>query len=67
MPYIVETFTMIDGWVNTWQQDDSPAIFATQDEAMRALAEFKEDFYIDSEDEFPLEDYRIRKVDDESK
>ena len=64
MPYIIETFTMIDGWVNTWQQDDSPATFATQDEAMRALAEFHAD-YIDSEDEYPLEDYRIRKVDDE--
>ena len=67
MPYIIETFTMIDGWVNTWQQDDSPAIFTTQDEALQALEEFKEDFYIDSEDEFPLEDYRIRKVNDESK
>ena len=62
--YIIETFTMIDGWVNTWQQDDSPAIFTTQDEAMRALAEFNADF-IGSEDEYPLEDYRIRKVDDE--
>lgn len=67
MPYIIETFTMIDGWVNCWTDGDNPATFTSEDEALQALEEFKGDFYEDSEWEFPLEDYRIRKVDDESK
>jgi hypothetical protein len=66
MPYIVETFTMLDGWVNCWHDGDDLATFATQAEALKALEDFKGDYYEDSEEEFPLEDYRIRKVEDET-
>lgn len=63
----IETFTLCDGWVNTWTTDDKPEVFATYESAVRALAEFYSDMAEDYEAGF-LEDlinpkeYRIVKV-----
>jgi hypothetical protein len=42
--YQIETFTICNGWVNTWQdQDGTPVVFTTQSAAMAELNEFLED------------------------
>jgi hypothetical protein len=42
--YEVQTWTLCDGWVNTWTVSDEhgcrPETFATREAAMAALAEF---------------------------
>ena len=48
--YQIETFTICDGWVNTWTNDDKPEVFATYSDAVRALAEFYSDMAEDYED-----------------
>lgn len=64
--YIVETFTMIDGWVNCWHDGDDLAVFSSRQEAVKALDEFIKDYdLVGGADEYALEDYRIRKVEDE--
>ena len=63
----IETFTLCDGWVNTWTTDDKPKTFARYADAVWALAEFYSDMAEDYEAGF-LEDlvnpkeYRITEV-----
>ncbi|MAU53033.1 MAG: hypothetical protein CMN17_11840 [Roseovarius sp.] len=44
MTYIVETYTLCDGWVNTWHNEEngvtSPETFPTRAAAQAALDEF---------------------------
>ena len=65
--WVIETFTMFDGWANTWQEGiDEPAVFATEGQARLALQEFLEEAKDDfGEDEYVLEDYRIREISDD--
>lgn len=35
--YEVQTYTLCDGWTNTWQEDDAPLTFASKAEAEAAL------------------------------
>ncbi len=69
--YEIQTFTLCDGWINTWriiQKDNTeiPETFATADEAWQALYEFLHEIQeeIDAGDRSPdegysFEDYRI--------
>ena len=60
MRYEVQTFTMIDGWVNCWTEDEQPLTFATEQEAQQAI----EDHIADCE-EFDIEcddEYRVAAV-----
>ena len=48
MPYEVQHYTLLDGWINTWSYAEAdgvmqPETFATADEAKAALDEFFED------------------------
>ena len=69
MAYIIETFTLFDGWTNTWSDDDGPTTFKTLKDAQSELAYFLKD----EEEEFKNgnivglsdpEDFRIVEVDD---
>ena len=69
MAYIVETFTLFDGWTNTWSDDDGPTIFETKKDAEMEL----EYFLRDEQEAFNQgnitgvsnrEDYRIVEIDD---
>jgi len=48
MPYEVQHYTLLDGWINTWSYAEAdgvmqPETFATAEEAKAALDEFFED------------------------
>jgi hypothetical protein len=48
MPYEVQHYTLLDGWINTWSYAEAdgvmqPETFATADEAKAALDEFFQD------------------------
>ena len=66
--YQIETFTLCDGWVNTWQDDNgTPVLFTTQSAAAAELKEFLEDTkdafkcgHLDSP--YDSSDYRIAKL-----
>jgi hypothetical protein len=71
MSYEVQTFTLCDGWVNTWMVHDEngrmePETFATEEEAQAALDEFFADIQaeIDAgqrepDEGYDSEDFRI--------
>ena len=66
--YQIETFTLCDGWLNTWQdQDGTPVVFTTELAAVDELNEFLEDTkdafecgHLDSP--YQAADYRIKKL-----
>jgi len=63
--YVVETFTEMDGWVNTWTVDGVPETFKTVDQALKALDSFFEDVREDYEagyldDPYDRADYRVK-------
>jgi len=67
--FIVETYTLSDGWINTWTEDDQPLIFKTHADAWDALQEHLEDYreavkqgHITSAPS-PSE-YRVRQIED---
>ena len=76
--YEVQTWTLCDGWINTWSISqeagdniftDVPETFATREEAQQALDEFLSDIQSEidagqcSADEgYDAEDYRIAEV-----
>lgn len=72
--YEVQTFTLCDGWINTWtiiHEDGStePEIYATEAEAQAAIDEFLADIQaeIDAGERSPDEgydrdDYRVARV-----
>lgn len=45
--YEVQHYTLCQGWINTWLEDDKPMTFATREDAERELADFLAD--IDAE------------------
>ena len=56
--FVVETYTLIDGWVNCWNVDGDPMTFETQEEAARELFEHATDCRENNMD-FDPADYRI--------
>lgn len=65
--YEVQQFTICDGWVNTWHEDDKPLVFKTRGDAVLALAEFYSDMAEAYDNDFTTElvsrkDYRIVEV-----
>jgi hypothetical protein len=69
--YVVEARSMLNDWENCWIDDtNTPVVFNTKRDATQALNEFiaeeQEAFkqgYID--EDYILEDYRIRRVDND--
>lgn len=48
MKYIIETYTLCDGWINTWSHEDwagitIPTTFDTREDAEAELAYFLQD------------------------
>lgn len=43
MTYEVQTYTVCDGWINTWHVDDEPQFFDTVEEAKTELEDFLDD------------------------
>lgn len=44
MTFEVQTYTLCDGWVNTWSDDnEDPITFATLEQAQGALRDYLED------------------------
>lgn len=35
--WAIETYTICDGWVNCWHEDDEPMVFDTPEEAVEEL------------------------------
>ena len=75
MAYEVQTYTICDGWINTWSIEDEngtrPETFNTQKEAQTALKEFFADLQAEidagerAQDEgYDPDDYRIEKISD---
>ncbi len=76
--YEVQTWTICDGWINTWSISEQvgdniytevPETFATREDAQQALDEFLSDIHeeIDAgqrsaEEGYDAEDYRIAEV-----
>ena len=57
MRYAVETFTLVDGWVNCWTIDGQPETFETEQAAQQAIGEHLadcEECGIDCDDEFQI-------------
>ena len=64
--WAVETFTLLDGFVNTWTtgDDENPVVYESKDEAEQALTEYLEDQHAavdagDMADKYPRSDFRI--------
>lgn len=66
--YEVQTWTLIDGWVNCWHdEDDKPWTFKTRAAAKAELRLFLDDVVDavrrgDMTDEYDPSEYRVRKV-----
>lgn len=43
MKYIIETYTICDGWINTWSDDDGPTVFDSKQDAEIELSYFLQD------------------------
>jgi len=67
--YIVETRSMLNDWENCWMDDeDKPVVFHSKKEAKESLDLFlkeEQEAYERGfiQDEYSLEDYRVRRVD----
>ena len=67
--YVVETRSMLNDWENCWMDDeDKPVVFHSKKEAKESLDLFlkeEQEAYERGfiQDEYSLEDYRIRRVD----
>jgi hypothetical protein len=68
MKYAIETRTFCDGWVNTWtDNDESPVMFDTHEQAQQELNEFLSDAveaFVSGNinDPYLRKDYRIIEV-----
>ena len=60
--YEVQTYTIIDGWINVWTIDDVPVTFSSKARAQRELYEFFRDLPDQMADCYSPEDYRVVKV-----
>jgi len=59
----VQTYTICDGWVNCWCDEDEPAYYDTHDGAQAAIFEFFADLSrAGIVQAYRLEDYRVRPV-----
>jgi hypothetical protein len=65
MSYEVQTYTLCDGWVNCWTDDnEAPVTYPTREEAEAAVTEHLEDVAAavragDMAEEYRREDYRV--------
>jgi len=58
--YEVQTSTIVDGWVNTWTEDDEPLTFPSAEKAQEAIDEFFDDLKTAGmADDYTREDYRV--------
>ena len=56
----VQTWTVMDGWVNTWSEDDEPMLFGARQEAEDAILEFFADLGTSGmASAYDMEDYRV--------
>lgn len=67
MKYEIQTFTLCDGFVNTWNENDKPLTFKTRSDAELELKIHLQDMREawecnEIEDEPNPEDYRIMEV-----
>jgi hypothetical protein len=66
MTYEVQTYTLCDGWINMWTEDDTILTFDTHEGAEIALKEHLEDLAqfvkIGHLQDFNPEDYRIERI-----
>ena len=76
--YEVQTWTLCDGWINTWSISeevgvniftDVPETFATKEDAQQALDEFLSDIQSEidagqraADEGYQVEDFRIEEV-----
>lgn len=65
--FIVEEYTLCDGWVNNWSADGSPSTFKTEMDAWAELETFFMDMHYEFEagniaDEPSRDDFRIVEV-----
>lgn len=63
----VQTYSLCDGWKNTFTVDDQPEVFATREEAQAALDEFLAEVAEavsrgDMESGYSTQEFRIRPV-----
>lgn len=67
--YVVETRSMLNDWENCWMDDENkPVVFHSKKEAKESLDLFlkeEQEAYDRGfiQDEYSLEDYRVRRVD----
>jgi hypothetical protein len=63
MTYQIETYTLCQGWINIWTDDDVPVIFDTYAAASADLAEYLAELAhavkVGHLDDYNPEDYRI--------
>lgn len=65
MTYQVQTYTLCDGWINTWTENDTPLTFDTLEEAQIALQDHLNDLahaVMFGMDDYNPEDYRIERI-----
>jgi hypothetical protein len=62
--YEVQTYTIVDGWVNTWKIDDHPMYFMSISAAFQELADFWAGLeWSNMHHEYDPDEYRIVPVD----
>ena len=63
MSYQIETYTLCQGWINIWADDDAPVIFDTYAAASAELAEYLAELAhavkVGHLDDYNPDDYRI--------
>jgi len=67
MRYQIETFTICDGWGNSWRDDtDAPVTFASYDQALKELneifSELSEEVQNGFIEQYNMSDFRIAEV-----
>jgi hypothetical protein len=69
MTYEVQTYTICNGWINTWSEDDQPLTFDTLENAQKALQDYFDEladavrsgFMVEGWIENSISDYRIKE------
>ena len=64
--FVVETWTLYDGFVNMWTTDGQPTTFKTKAEAQKDLNDYLEEQHAsvdagDMQEKYSREDFRITK------
>jgi len=65
--YELQTYTLCDGWINTWKDNnDAPISFDTREQAERELEDFFEDLRDAVEcgdlEDYDHDDFRVAEV-----